>query len=222
MLNTSTTETLSLLSVNNCDSVATLNLTVNTATTSFNDTVVCDAELPFLWNGISINETGDVMATLTNSVGCDSAANLNVTVLPSLESTTDSIICESELPLNWNGLIFTGTDTQSTILNSVVSGCDSTVTLNLNVNPTLFSSTDSTVCETELPLFWNGLEISNAGTHTTTLFSSITGCDSITSLNLTVNPTLSSTTNITICDSELPFEWNGSQLTLSDSYTTIS
>ena len=220
VLNNSTTETLSLLSVNNCDSVATLNLTVNTATTSFNDTVVCDTELPFLWNGISITETGDVMATLTNSVGCDSSANLNVTVLPSLESTTDSVICESELPLNWNGLIFTGTDTQSTILNSVVSGCDSTVTLNLTVNPTLFSSTDSTVCETELPLFWNGLEISNAGTHTTTFFSIITGCDSITSLNLTVIPTLSSTTNITICDSELPLEWNGSQLTLSDSYTT--
>ncbi len=63
VLNTSTTETLSLLSVNNCDSVAALNLTVNTATTSFNDTVVCDTELPFLWNGISINETGDVMPT---------------------------------------------------------------------------------------------------------------------------------------------------------------
>lgn len=217
-INATSTETVSLLSVNNCDSVATLNLTVNTASFSTTDTVVCDTETPFIWNGISIDVTGIYTATLINSFGCDSSANLNATILPSQESTTDSVVCATQLPLNWNGLVFNGTDSQNTILSSLVTGCDSIVTLNLTVNPVLFSTVDSTVCETELPLFWNGLEILNAGPHEANLISLVTGCDSIVTLELVVNPTLSSTTNITICDSDLPWNWNGQQLNTSDSY----
>jgi hypothetical protein len=35
-----------------CDSVATLNLNVNTTTTSIYDVTICPAQLPYNWNGI--------------------------------------------------------------------------------------------------------------------------------------------------------------------------
>ncbi|SVC90042.1 uncharacterized protein METZ01_LOCUS342896, partial [marine metagenome] len=33
-----------------------------------------------VWNGMNLNTSGDYSDTLTNSVGCDSIANLNLTV----------------------------------------------------------------------------------------------------------------------------------------------
>ncbi|MGD9929772.1 MAG: Ig-like domain-containing protein [Mangrovibacterium sp.] len=51
----------------------------------------------------------------------------------------------------------------------------------------LVSITDSTVCEIDLPLAWNGDLIDRAGTYTADLIS-IHGCDSTAILNLTVLP----------------------------------
>ena len=44
----------------------------------------------------------------------------------------------------------------------------------------------------------------------------VTGCDSLATLNVTVNPTLLSTTT-TVCDTELPFDWNGLTFTAAGS-----
>src|SRR5258706_110263 len=45
----------------------------------------------------------------------------------------------------------------------------------------------------------DGSVVNTAGTYTTTLTSAITGCDSIVTTNLTVNPVLTSTANPVIC-----------------------
>ena len=91
---------------------------------------------------------------------------------------------------------------------SVVTGCDSLATLNVTESK-LLSTTDTTVCDTELPFDWNGLTFAAAGSQTATLSGVVTGCDSLATLNVTVNPTLLSTTDTTVCDTELPFDWNG-------------
>lgn len=218
-LNESSSHTINLLSVNNCDSSATLNLTVNAPTSSIRDTVLCDSEAPFQWNGLSIDSSGSFDVLLTNLLGCDSLATLNVTVHPSLSSITDSIVCDSELPLSWNGLLFTSSDTQTATLSSIITGCDSLTTLNLIVNATLTSLSDTIVCETELPFLWNGLSFITQGQQEVALQSVLTGCDSLATLNVIVNPTLLSNNSITICDSQLPYEWNGLQLLNADTYT---
>ncbi len=215
--NTSTSDTLTLLSANNCDSSAILNLMINLPSFSLTDTILCDTQTPFQWNGLNIGSTGSYIATLTNSDGCDSSATIDVIIHPSLSSITDSTVCDTDLPLNWNGLTFNSTDIQSVILSSVITGCDSTATLNLTVLPTSTSNTDTTVCETEFPFNWNGLVVNASGQQIAILQSVLTGCDSLATLNVTVNPTLLSTTNIVICDHEIPFEWNG--LTLGTSGT---
>ena len=55
-----------------CDSVATLNLTINSSSTSSEDMTACDS---FEWNGTTYTESGVYTFTSSNSVGCDSYHN---------------------------------------------------------------------------------------------------------------------------------------------------
>jgi hypothetical protein len=68
-----------------CDNVATLDLTINNSTSSF-DTLSVTASI--VWNGMPLNVSGDYSVTLINSAGCDSIAKLNLTV-----STTPTWDC---------------------------------------------------------------------------------------------------------------------------------
>jgi uncharacterized protein (TIGR02145 family) len=58
--------------------------------------------------------------------------------------------------------------------------------------PAVLSTTNSTICATQLPYSWNGLTIYEAGSQTVTL-SSANGCDSLATLNLIVTPTTAPT-----------------------------
>tara|TARA_B100000902_G_C27269713_1_gene895621 strand:- start:4 stop:1773 length:1770 start_codon:yes stop_codon:yes gene_type:complete len=66
-----------LPAANGCDSVIYTDLLVNINTASY-DTLSVSASI--VWNGIPLNVSGDYSVTLINSVGCDSIANLNLTV----------------------------------------------------------------------------------------------------------------------------------------------
>lgn len=61
----------------------------------------------------------------------------------------------------------------------------------------------------------NGTTYSATGTYTQTLVSSI-GCDSILTINVTINEPSSSTENVTICNR---YDWNAGVYTISGTYT---
>ena len=71
-----------------CDSIATLNLTVNAITTSVTNVTVCPSQLPYNWNGTNYNAAGTYTFTTTNAAGCDSIATLNLSVNAITTSTT--------------------------------------------------------------------------------------------------------------------------------------
>lgn len=71
-------QSVTLSSTFGCDSTVTLNLFVNAIPTSMNDTLVCGSQLPFTWNGATINEAGSETVTLISENGCDSLATINV------------------------------------------------------------------------------------------------------------------------------------------------
>ncbi len=217
LLDATGTYTATFTSSNNCDSVATLNLTVIQALTSTTDSTVCESETPITWNGQLLDATGTYTATFTSSNNCDSVATLNLTVIPALTSTTDSTVCESETPITWNGQLLDVTGTYTATFTSS-NNCDSVATLNLTVIPALTSTTDSTVCESETPITWNGQLLDATGTYTAT-FTSSNNCDSVATLNLTVIPALTSTTDSTVCESETPITWNGQLLDATGTYT---
>ena len=90
-------------------------------------------------------------------------------------------------------------------------------TLVLTVTPKLHT-TNITICDNQLPYSWNNLTFTSAGTQVDTL-TSVAGCDSLATLVLTVTPTVTSTTNITICDNQLPYSWNN--LTFTSAGTQV-
>src|ERR1041384_5312907 len=70
-----------------CDSIATLNLTITATLTSTTNTTICTSQLPYTWNGQSINAAGTYSANLTSAAGCDSVATLDLAVNPAVAST---------------------------------------------------------------------------------------------------------------------------------------
>jgi hypothetical protein len=62
------------------------------------------------------------------------------------------------------------------------TGCDSVVTLNLNVYPIDAITIDSTVLDA---FTWNGVDYATSGSYTQ-FFTSIHGCDSSVTINLTI------------------------------------
>ena len=65
---------------NGCDSIVYTNLVVDQNTSSY-DTLSVNVSM--VWNGMTLTVSGDYSIILINSAGCDSIANLNLTILPS-------------------------------------------------------------------------------------------------------------------------------------------
>ncbi|MEZ4798733.1 MAG: hypothetical protein R2809_02925 [Flavobacteriales bacterium] len=174
---------------------------------STTDITICENQLPFSWNSLEIGAAGTYDVTLTSVAGCDSIATLNLTINDVLTSSEDITICSNQLPYNWNGVDYSTSGSYDITLTSV-AGCDSIATLNLTINDVLTSTEDITLCNNQLPYTWNGVDYTAAGTYDVTL-SSVAGCDSIATLNLTINDVLTSSEDVTLCSNQLAYTWNG-------------
>jgi gliding motility-associated-like protein len=133
----------------------------------------------------------------TSSNGCPGAPQTTqVVILPTLTSTNTITICTSQLPFMWNGLTFITGGSQSANLIAA-SGCDSTATLNLLVNSFVTATDVRTECESFIWIDGNSYSSStNTPTFTIPNGSSL-GCDSVITLNLTIN-SISSSTDVQI------------------------
>src|SRR6185369_30813 len=209
--------TFTITNAAGCDSVATLNLAINEPTTSTTDVTVCPGQLPYNWNGTDYNIPGTYTFTSTNAAGCDSVATLNLTINSTTTSTTDVAVCSNQLPYNWNGIDYSVAGSY-TFTTTNATGCDSVATLNLAINEPTTSTTDVTVCPSQLPYNWNGTDYNIAGTYTFTS-TNAAGCDSVATLNLTINSTTTSTTEVAVCSNQLPYNWNGTDYSVAGSYT---
>ncbi len=94
---------------------------------------ICSNQLPYNWNGQNYNAPGTYTATFTSTSGCDSIVTLNLAVNPIITNTVNTTICSSQLPYNWNGQNYNIQGIYTTTLIAL-NGCDSIVTLNLEVN----------------------------------------------------------------------------------------
>src|SRR5205085_1364740 len=122
-----------------------------------------------------------------------------------------------QLPYKWNGTDYDKAGTYTfTTKNS--AGCESVATLVLTVSAATTSSTPVTVCSSQLPYKWNGTDYDKAGTYTFTTKNSA-GCDSVATLVLTVSAATTSSTPVTVCSSQLPYKWNGTDYDKAGTYT---
>ena len=199
------------------DSMLVMTVTVVYTTYGSMDTTVLENDLPFVLNGESYTTPGYKIQMLNNYAGCDSVLTINLQILYNVTVYDDSLVCESELPMIWNGLSFerddiqanTQTITQSALLTAS-TGVDSTVVMTLHVLPNTYATMDTVVLENDLPLQLNGQTYMLDSTYTQTLVgANVNGCDSILTVNLTIRYNVTTELSDTICETELPFTWNG-------------
>src|SRR5439155_170217 len=149
------------------------------------------------WNGQSYNAAGSYNVTLTSTAGCDSVATLNLSVNPNVTSITNTAVCPRSVEHSVEKQCYNAAGSYNVTLTSA-SGCDSVATLNPSVNPNVTSVRNTAVGPSQSPYSWNGQSYNAAGSYNVTL-TSASGCDSVATLNLSVNPNVSSITNTAVC-----------------------
>jgi hypothetical protein len=147
---------------------------------------------------------------------------VNICCIPSSDTVHDTI-CNSSLPFVWNGhTIATGGNAVAVDTFTNAGGCDSVVTLNLVVNPTITHTDSVAICGSALGTYsWNGHTGLTPGPQAAIdTFPAATGCDSIVTLNLSIINSSSTTVNDTICHN-LPFIWNGLTVNSTGAFAAI-
>ena len=178
------------------------------------EATICEGT-SYTWNGTTYTEAGTYPVTLQNENGCNYTSTLALTVNPIAHETIDQTICQGSA-VQFGNLVLSSTGSYTQTFQSVVTGCDSVVTLNLTVSPNKTTTTNVTICEGETYEF-NGEVLAQAGLYSATL-PSYEGCDSTVTLNLIVNAVKTSTINATICEGET-YEFNNQTLSEAGQYT---
>jgi gliding motility-associated-like protein len=199
-------------SATGCDSIVTLNLLVNPAITySFADTVC--AATTYNWGSQSLTASGSYNQTFTSATNCDSVVTLNLFVRPANTSTDNQSICSGSTYTFGSQLLTTSGVYSGTFQD--VNGCDSNVTLTLNVGSAITNTIAATICAGST-YNWGSQSLIASGSYNQT-FTSATGCDSIVTLNLLINPVITYSFADTVC-AATTYNWSSQSLTTSGSY----
>ena len=178
----------------------------------------------YSWNtgstnsSISINQSGVYTVTATNTEGCSASTSTTVTVnpLPNVSISGNNSFCQSgSTTLTASGAntyLWSNDSTLEsisvsdagnyTVTGTDANGCTNTASQTVSVNPTYNIPLTHSICEGESYNFY-GQNLTSAGTYTHTL-QTISGCDSMLTLTLTVKtlPTISISGNTTICEGQ--------------------
>ena len=200
-----------------CDSVVTLVLNVNPTYTKTDTVVICEGET-YTFGTQTITKPTEYKETFKTENNCDSLVILTLIVNPKLDTSITKVICKGETYIfGTQALTTAGIYTKT--FQSKVTGCDSTVTLNLIVNPKLDTSITASICKDETYIFGTQT-LKTTGIYTETFQSKITGCDSVVTLVLTVNPKINTIIEKTICEGEI-YAFGTQELKTTGTYTEV-
>ena len=186
-----------------CDSIVHLHLIMLQAT-AYIDTVIACNSLTWL-DGVTYTESiqGPVVY-FTDVIGCDNATvTLDLTILHSSSSIDSVVVCDS---LTWlDGITYTESTNEPTMVYTNSVGCDSVVTLHLTVYHSVYQVDEQVVCDS---FTWIDDSTYTENTDTPTMtFTSASGCDSVVTLHLVVNHSAETDDYLTICANELPYPY---------------
>ncbi len=190
---TSGDHVVTLKNVMNCDSTVTLHLTVRGKEVYEYTGYLCENGSYTDKNFSALTAAGLYKDTLQSSLGCDSIIQLNLVLAEKKNVAISETICDGDI-YTFNGKDLTSSGTYTETFTSWV-GCDSIVTLTLNVLPAAESSAELTLNTDQLPYtfattadstyvikdlaegdHWLDINMANAAAN---------GCDSV--INLTVH-----------------------------------
>ena len=163
--------------------------------------------MPYNWDGI-YNDT------LQNSTGCDSIVTLHLTVIQTSYTTFAHSICASDSFAFAGAYYHTAGYYSQTYTSS--RGCDSVVILHLLVRPLSYDTISQSICQGD------SFALAGQYYHTAGYYqasgTSANGCDSITTLHLTILPLSSDTLHQGICAGD-SLAWAGSYYQAPGLYT---
>jgi hypothetical protein len=186
------TATWTLTNAAGCDSVVTLDLTIGNSNTGTDIQTACDT---YTWiDGNTYTASNSTATwTLTNAAGCDSIVTLDLTILNSTVGTDVQTACDAYTWIDGNTYTASTNTATFTLMNA--AGCDSVVTLDLTILNSTTGTDVQTTCDTYTWIDGNTYTASN-NTATFTLTNAV-GCDSVVTLDLTINSVSDVTTSTT-------------------------
>lgn len=164
---------------NGCDSLVFIQLNILPPVQTTENATICASET-YTWNNQTLTAAGVYTANLTTVNGCDSVAQLQLTVLPAVQTTENATICASET-YTWNNQTLTAAGVYTANLTTV-NGCDSVAQLQLAVLPTTSDSLSFVISINET-VEVGGQIFSQPGDYTITIAGS-NGCDSTLYINI--------------------------------------
>ena len=194
-------------------------VSISASSVADNNNVTSGNSETIILSNIFINPTaGSLLFTTTidSELGDIDVQNFPFSIVCLCLPTTSTDIVVACDSYTWSdGITYTTSNNIATFILLNAGGCDSTVTLDLTINPSTTSTSTVTECDTYT---WNGQPFSASGVYTYAT-TNANGCDSTATLNLIINPSTTSSTDVTECDT---YSWNGQTYTTSGVYTFAS
>lgn len=170
------------------------------------DTMLCPAELPFVWHGHSFAQDGDS--------GVVGAAHLTVHTWNEYVKYDTVVACHSYV---WrDGVEYFETTTEPvTYVQNGEGICDSVVHLNLTILSPSYGEDTVVICVKDLPYDWNGYQL---GGDSIVKMNNKLGCDSMVNVKVIVLPVSYAEIYDTACGS---YTLNDSVYTQSGDYQQV-
>ncbi|CAG7580146.1 MAG: putative signaling protein [uncultured marine phage] len=198
-----------LLTTNGCDSIITTNVAVDPIYNITEDVTICSGDnytYPDGSTDIGIVAPTSHVSNLVTGSGCDSIITTNITLYPILSSTENVDICDGDNYTFPDGSTTVGIVAPMSYVSTLtdVNGCDSLVTTNISIYPTLTSTENFDICDNSNYTFPDGstqVGITVPTTYVSTL-TDVNGCDSLVTTNLSIVPDINIAENFTICSGD--------------------
>ncbi len=201
-----------LFTSDGCDSLVFINLEVLPSYELAEAYEICEGDSIEI-NQVVYDTEGEYVQFYTTAEGCDSIINIAIIEIQSFNTVISNGICDGD-SLIINGEIYTEQNTYTQQFTSS-SGCDSILTIQLEVYETYLTNVDFEICDGE-NIVYNGEEYSTAGSFQQN-FTTLEDCDSTVLISVSVNPSFVITEEYEICDNEI-LDVNGVVYNVSGTY----
>ncbi|MFN8309967.1 MAG: T9SS type A sorting domain-containing protein [Chitinophagales bacterium] len=187
-------------------------ITIKAASFLVRNDTICQGS-GVLFNGVLRTASGVYLDTLAAANGCDSFVTLNLTVKSRSQSAVSDSFCPGSIYVFHGRNISTaGTYRDTTV---AANGCDSIIVLTLTLKHISRINVSASIC-TGTNYAFHGQQLAAAGTYRDTV-AGMNGCDSITTLTLTLKPTASLSFTDSICPGR-SYNFHGNLLTQAGTY----
>ena len=204
-----------ILNAFSCDSIITINLTVNQNYNLPPQIVSACNSYTSAW-GTVYTQSGTYSNVYTTSTGCDSIVTINLTINNSITTAPQAVSSCNSYTSSW-GTVYTQSGTYSNIYTTT-TGCDSIVTINLTINNSITTSPQIVSSCNTYASPW-GTVYTQSGTYSNT-YTTANGCDSIVTINLTINNSITTAPQAVSSCNSYTSAW-GTVYTQSGSYNNI-